>query len=504
MNIFEQSRHYFNYILPDIILSNLNQANNFLSQYWWIFLILIFLLFMLVIKIFTNNINLKIELKKYNDFLSKLSLKSDIKEVETFLLESARLVRARFSTVYELRGETYMLIETNTIGKSSIASPLRIGRKDLDRFKKSGNFLVRHFLSNSKKYMLLFFTVHEIHKNRYDGYFAIMLGYYERVLNNLKSKGSETLSNITKDTSVSLMKLQMDKYQFFKFFVALIMKLTKAKGARLLTKQDDMVFEYKPQNSVKMQKVFYIRNTPYKLEFFDDKPLKNETVVQIGSFLDMSGAFMENIDKKSEMVQNYLALLNFTNEAIELENQYYKNHSLIVQAVSVEVAKTLFLTENEIDTISLGASLHDIGMVGDLLAVLDKDEFGKKDMDLVKEHPLIGSIMVEPICHIYPISDIIKYHHERFDGKGYPFGLKESQIPISAQVVSLGEFYAGITGDRSYKKGKSHEEAVEEIKRLRSKMFNSVVVDIFIEAEKSIKIKVIKIKTFKTRVTNES
>jgi len=496
MNIFEQSRHYFNYVLPDMILSNLNQVNNFLSQYWWIFLILIFLLLMLVIKIFTNNINLKIELRKHNDFLNKLSSKSDIKEVEIFLLESTRLVRARFATVYELRGETYMLIETNAIGKSSISTPLRIGRKDLDRFDKSGNFLVRYFLSNSKNYMLLFFTIHEIQKDRYDGYFGIMLGYYERVLNNLKSKSTETLSNITKDTSVSLMKLQMDKYQFFKFFVALIMKLTKAKGARLLTKQDDMVFEYKPQNSVKMQKVFYIRNTPYKLEFFDDKPLKNETVVQIGSFLDMSGAFMENIDKKSEMVQNYLALLNFTNEAIELENQYYKNHSLIVQAVSVEVAKSLFLTENEIDTISLGASLHDIGMVGDLLAVLDKDEFGKKDMDLVKEHPLIGSIMVEPICHIYPISDIIKYHHERFDGKGYPFGLKESQIPISAQVVSLGEFYAGITGDRSYKKGKTHEEAVEEIKRLRNKMFNSVVVDIFIEAEKSIKTKIIKIKTF--------
>ena len=155
----------------------------------------------------------------------------------------------------------------------------------------------------------------------------------------------------------------------------------------------------------------------------------------------------------------------------------------------------MFLTEEEIDTISLGASLHDIGMVGDLLAVLDKDEFGKKDMDLVKEHPLIGSIMVEPICHIYPISDIIKYHHERFDGKGYPFGLKESQIPLGAQVVSLGEFYAGITGDRSYKKGKSHEEAVEEIKRLRNKMFNTVIVDVFVEVEKSIKIKIAKIKT---------
>ena len=495
MGIFEQSRHYFNYVLPDIILSNLNQINNFLSQFWWIFLISTLVLVMINMGSFTKNLKLKLELREFNDFYRDLCSKVDIKEVELFLLKSTALLKARFGAIYELRGETYVLIETNTVGKKNIATPLRIGKKDLDRFDKSGNFLVRYFLSNSKNYMLLLFTTYEIKRDRYDGYFGIMLGYYERILNNVKSKGSEALLNVSKDTSVSLMKLQMDKYQFFKFFIALIMKLTKASGAKLLTKDGDMVFEYKPQNSAIMQKVFYIRNTPYKLEFFDDKPLQNETVAQIGSFLDMSGAFMENIDKKSEMVQNYLALLNFTNEAIELENRYYKNHSLIVQAVSVELAKSLFLTEEEIDTISLGASLHDIGMVGDLLAVLDKDEFGKKDMDLVKEHPLIGSIMVEPICHIYPISDIIKYHHERFDGKGYPFGLKESQIPLGAQVVSLGEFYAGITGDRSYKKGKSHKEAVEEIKRLRNKMFNTVIVDVFVEVEKSIKIKIAKIKT---------
>ncbi len=502
MGIFEQSRHYFNYVLPDIILSNLNQINNFLSQFWWIFLILTLVLVMINMSSFTKNLKLKLELREFNDFYRDLCSKVDIKEIEMFLLKSMTLLRARFAAIYELRGETYVLIETNTVGKKNIATPLRIGKKDLKRFDKSGNFLVRYFLSNSKNYMLLLFTTYEIKKDRYDGYFGIMLGYYERILNSVKSKGSEALLNVSKDTSVSLMKLQMDKYQFFKFFIALIMKLTKASGARLLTKQGDMVFEYKPQGSVTMQKVFYIRNTPYKLEFFDDKPLQNETVAQIGSFLDMSGAFMENIDKKSEMVQNYLALLNFTNEAIELENKYYKNHSLIVQAVSVELAKSLFLTEEEIDTISLGASLHDIGMVGDLLAVLDKDEFGQKDMDLVKEHPLIGSIMVEPICHIYPISDIIKYHHERFDGKGYPFGLKESQIPIGAQVVSLGEFYAGITGDRSYKKGKSHEEAVEEIKKLRNKMFNTVIIDVFVEVEKSIKIKIAKIKS-KKKDTNE-
>ncbi len=497
MGIFEQSRYYFNYVLPDIILSNLNQINNFLSQFWWFFLILVLLLIMINMNFFRKSLKLKFELRVFNEFYRTLSSKTDIKETEVFLLKSIQLIKARFGAIYELRGETYILIETNVVDKKSISTPLRVGKKDLERFKKSGNFSVIYFISSSERYMMLFFTLNDIRKDRYDGFFNIMLGYYEKILNNVKSKGSEALLSVSKDTSISLMKLQMDKYQFFKFFVALVMKLTKAKGARLLTKTDELVFEYKPKKDAVKQKVFYIRNTPYKLEFFDNKTLEFKTISQIGSFLDMSGAFLENIDKNSEMVKNYLTLLNFTNEAIELENIYYKNHSLIVQAVSVEVAKSLFLTEEEIDTISLGAYLHDIGMVGDLLAILNRDDFGEKEMNLIKEHPLIGSIMVEPICHIYPISDIIKYHHERFDGKGYPFGLKESQIPVGAQVVSLGEFYAGVTGDRSYKKGKSHEEAIEEIKKLRNKMFNSVVVDVFLEAEKSIKTKIIKIKAKK-------
>jgi len=505
MGIFEQSRYYFNYVLPDIILSNLSQVNNFLSQFWWLFFIFMLLLVLVNMNFFRKSLSLKMELRVFDEFYKDLSSRVDAKDIEISILKSTHLVKARFGALYELRGETYILIESDASNKKTLSVSLRIGKKDLKRFEKSGNFNITYFLSSDEKYMILFFSLGEIRKDRYNGHFSLILGYYDRVVRNLKSKGSETISNVSRDTAVSLVKLQMDKYQFFKFFVALIMKLTKAKGARLLTKQNQLIFEYKPIDNASKQKVFYIRNTPYKLEYYDDKNVSIETITQIGSFLDMSGAFLENIDKNSEMVKNYLALLNFTNEAIELENIYYRNHSLMVQIISVELAKSLFLTEEEIDIISLGATLHDIGMVGDLLAILDKNKFGKTEMNLIKEHPLIGSIMVEPICHIYPISDIIKYHHERFDGKGYPFGIKESQIPIGAQIVSLGEFYSGITSDRSYKKGKSHQEAVEEIRKLKGKMFSPILVDIFIEIEKSIEMKIVKIRMKKKdKEKNES
>ncbi len=495
MTFFEQSRYFFNNVLPNIILSNLEQINIFLSQYWWLFFsFLVFILFFNML-LFRKNMILKLELRRFDDYYKELSKKDNAKEVEYVMLESAKLLKSKFGALYELRGETYILVETNTATVKNLTAPMRIGKKNLNSFKKSGNYLVYFFASSSENYVLLLYPSHPIKKDRYIGYFQIILGYYEKIRENQKSKGAQALSNVSQDTSMSLVKLQMDKYQFFKFFIALIINLTKAEGAKLLTKKGEMVFEYKPSKNSILQKEFYIRNTPYKLEFYDNKPLSIEKITQIGAFLDMSGAFLENIDQKSEMIKNYLDLLHYANEAIELENPYYKHHSEIVQTVAVELAKSLFLAENEMDNISLAASLHDIGMVGDLLSVLNKDKLQDTDIDLIREHPIIGSIIVEPISHIYPISDIIKYHHERFDGKGYPFGLKESKIPIGAQAVGLGEFYAGITGDRSYKKGKTHEEAVKEISKLKNKMFSSVLVDIFLESEQSIKTKIIKIKT---------
>jgi len=494
VSVFEQSRYYFNEVLPQIILSNVLEINNFLSSFWFVFFFISIIFFVLILQLFRKKLYIKDTHQSFDEFLHELCDKVQKKDVEEKLLECSQLVKAKYSALYELRGETYILIESNTANHTDVNAPLRVGRKTLQTFKKSGNYRVTSIVNNSKDKMLLLFSTQKLNIEAEYGHFDIMLSYYEQISNKFMIEGVEEQSDIGKNTSISLMKLQMDKNQFFKFFVALVIKITKAQGAKLVTKDNQIVFEYATSKDISLQKVFYIRNTPYKLEFYDTKILSSENVAQVGAFLDMAGSSLMNIDQNSEMIQNYLSFLKFTNEAIELENKYYKNHSFIVQTISVELAKSLFLSENEIDTISLGAYLHDIGMIGDLLAVINKDTCEEKDMNLIKEHPLIGSIIVEPICHVYPIENIVKYHHERFDGRGYPFGLKESQIPLEAQVVSVGEFYAGITSDRSYKQGKTHEEAVVEIRNLREKMFSGVMVDAFLDIEQSLKTKIDKIK----------
>lgn len=494
MSIFEQSRYYFNEVLPEIIFQNIAQINEFIASYWFVFLLFALLFFVMTLKFFREKLFLQNRYEEFNRFLHELSAKVQKRDVEEKLLEYRILVKAKYAAIYELRGETYILLESNTTEKTDVNAPLRVGKKMLQTFKRSGNYYVNSAINSTENMMMLLFSHHEIELDEDYGFLDIVLSYYEQIANKFKVEGKDTQSNIGKNTSVSLMKLQMDQNEFFKFFIALVIKITKGHSAKLFTKEGELVYEYKSSVNTPLQKVFYIRNTPYKLEFYDNRALNGEMIAQIGSFLDMAGSFLINIDQNSAMVQNYISLLKFTNEAIELENKYYKNHSLIVQTISVELAKSLFLSEEEIDTISLGAYLHDIGMVGDLLAVINKEEFDEKDMNLIKEHPLIGGIMVEPISHLYPIQNIVKYHHERYDGRGYPFGLKESQIPIDAQIVAVGEFYAGITSDRSYKQGKTHEEAIEEIKSLREKMFSAVITDAFLDIEQSLKTKIDKVK----------
>lgn len=495
MTIFEKSRYYFTYTLPDQISFVANLINQFFSAYWGIFFLLSIIMFLIAMRYFRRSIAQKIEAQEIDESLKEISSQKDLKNVGEALLKSVTVIKAKYMVLYELRGDTYIQVESNIGNNKDVSASLRIGKREMGGGQKSGRYLIEQFISADTNYMLHSFSFTKLDRRKYAGYLDSLLSYYGAIANNFKAQGSENLSNMSKNTSVSLMKLQMDNTQFFKFFVALIMKITKAKGAKLLTKSGEIVYEYLNNGNYPVQKVFYIRNTPYKLEFYDDKELKNEQMIQVGSFLDMAGSFLVNIDGKSEMVKNYLDLLKFTNEGMEIGNAYYRDHSLMVQTISTEIGKSLFLAEDELDVISLGAYLHDIGMVGDVFSVLEKDSLDDAEMNLIKEHPLIGSIVVEPISHVYPITDIIKYHHERFDGKGYPFGLKDSEIPLNAQIVALGEFYTGLIGDRSYRKGKTHEEALIEIDKMRDKMFSSVVVDAFIDVEKALKSRILKIKS---------
>jgi len=147
---------------------------------------------------------------------------------------------------------------------------------------------------------------------------------------------------------------------------------------------------------------------------------------------------------------------------------------LLIRAMGIEDREFAFQVEG-------GAILHDIGKIGIPRRILTKkgalSPFEKKT---VREHPLLGYEMVDGIDSLKKSARIILFHHEKYDGSGYPYGLKEKEIPLEARIFALADALDAITADRHYSRGKSLNEAVREFERGRGSHFDPVVVDAFL------------------------
>lgn len=478
--------YYINVELPIIIKNEINVFLAKLNQFWFVYLFLAFILFFYVLYFFKKYVIQKKEFINMDELLKKLASTNEIDKEEKLILNELN-----FSDdigFYQLRGNVYILLDSKT---KNVQMPFRIRLDELDDIKKIGKYYISYIKNSDNKYMLLFANKKTMSLENYEGHLIFILNYYEKMFEGYFKDG---IKEFSRKSANSFMKINFNQDSFFKFIVHLIDKVVKNSNIVLL-KHDKIEYcikELDEKHSYK--KIFYIRNTPYKLVIYSSYALTNEEVRKIGTFIDFASHYLVNFSQNKLIVENYINLLKIANQAFEMSNIYYKHHSKIVEIVSVEVAKALYLPQNDIDNISLAAQLHDIGMLGDILNIIDKEELNKEEINLIKQHPIIGAEIVEPINHINNIADIIKYHHERYDGKGYPFGLKGINIPVNSNILALGEYYAGITSDRKYRKGKSHNQAIEDIKNLSDKYFEKSIVEAFLSVEKRINTKIMKVK----------
>ncbi len=177
----------------------------------------------------------------------------------------------------------------------------------------------------------------------------------------------------------------------------------------------------------------------------------------------------------------YLSTIKSLALAIDAKDQYTHQHILRVQRYAVAVAKKLGLSGDELEAINTGALLHDIGKLGVPEYVLLKpgrlteDEYAK-----IKQHPEIGAAILSPVEFPWPVLPVVKSHHERWDGKGYPEGLAGENIPRSARILSVADVYDALTSNRSYRHAWDHQKAVEEIARSAGTQFDPVIVEAFL------------------------
>ncbi len=148
--------------------------------------------------------------------------------------------------------------------------------------------------------------------------------------------------------------------------------------------------------------------------------------------------------------------------AMEVKDQYTYGHSKRVSEISALIAKEIGLSAEDISSVRLAALLHDIGKIGTPEIILDKDStLEPEEMERMREHPYVGARMVENIRRLRVIAQWMCHHHERYDGTGYPSGLKGEEIPLPSRIIAIADFYDAMTSDRPYRKALSREEAVK-------------------------------------------
>jgi diguanylate cyclase (GGDEF)-like protein len=206
-----------------------------------------------------------------------------------------------------------------------------------------------------------------------------------------------------------------------------------------------------------------------------------EDVAILQSFANLIASSFENAEHHARLRELYLASVKALAAAVDARDPYTRSHSARVSALSRIIAVEMQLPADEIRRVQLSALLHDIGKIGIPDAILNKPgALTAEEWVIMKTHaPLGASILsaVEPLRDLVPI---VRSHHERFDGSGYPDGLAGDAVPLAAYIVSAADAYEVIVSRRAYKAAQSVDFAVSELRRCSGAQFHPEVVEAFI------------------------
>ena len=182
-----------------------------------------------------------------------------------------------------------------------------------------------------------------------------------------------------------------------------------------------------------------------------------------------------------EMRNLYLSTIQALNKTVEAKDPYTSGHANRVEKFAVELAEAYHLPFESVQNIKTASILHDIGKIGINDSILNKaTRLSQEEFHEIMRHPSIGADIISKVDFLKDITTIVKHHHERFDGKGYPDGLHGDEIPIEAAILTIADSFDAMTSDRPYRKALTQEEAFEELKRNAGTQFHPQLVETFI------------------------
>jgi len=186
--------------------------------------------------------------------------------------------------------------------------------------------------------------------------------------------------------------------------------------------------------------------------------------------------------------------------AIDAKDQYTQGHSQKVSAYAALLAEALGMSDPEVEEIRLGAILHDVGKVGIPESILNKGgPLNPEEWETMKTHVSFGGRLLEALVPMARIRQMVLHHHEFFDGSGYPDALSGETIPLGARIITIADSYDTITSDRSYKKGRTADEALSELERCANTQFDPRLIAAFVRAMRQLPNPIIEVASLLSR-----
>jgi putative nucleotidyltransferase with HDIG domain len=175
-------------------------------------------------------------------------------------------------------------------------------------------------------------------------------------------------------------------------------------------------------------------------------------------------------------------MLRMLTGAIEARDPYTRGHSSRVTALAEAVARRLGWTEERIESLRLGGPLHDIGKLAVSHEVLHKEgRLDAKELAEIREHPKTGAKLLLRVAALRAAIPYVLYHHERWDGTGYPSGKAGEEIPLEARLLAVADAFDAMTSDRPYRRALSQAEALAEVERCAGTQFDPRIAQVFLE-----------------------
>ena len=189
-----------------------------------------------------------------------------------------------------------------------------------------------------------------------------------------------------------------------------------------------------------------------------------------------------------DLRSTYMRTIKALAQAIDARDHYTHSHSENVAKVAIAIAEELRLSAKDIEVIREACELHDLGKIGVQDNILGKPSIlSPQEWEIMKKHPLTGAQILEPLTFLHDVVDLIRQHHEHFDGSGYPENLKGEEILLGARIIHLADAYEAMTSARSYRKTPlSKEKAIAEIKRNSGTQFDPRIVEVFLKVSDSL------------------